>query len=149
VQKKHVFVLLLSIVILTSLLVLHIQGRISAFNGNDPILVVSTDGFLHRVNETIKICLRIVNPTFSPMTFHFSSGYQFDFAISKNSIVIYRWAADKLFIQVFTKITIPPLNSVTRCYSHRPQDCFLGSGIYQVSGYLVGYGGASTTIVVI
>lgn len=151
-QRKHVFVLLvsiISIIILVSLWVLNIQGEVSVFNGNIPILEVSTDGFLYSVNETIKICLKVANPTSSPMTFHFNSGYQFDYTISRGSIVIYRWAADKGFIQIFTKITIPPHDSIVRCFYHEPQNYFLELGIYEIHGFLVGYGGDSTTILVI
>lgn len=144
-QKKWTMfftALTISIIIPVSVFALHTLG------GNHLIIEVSTDKPVYDVNETVVICIKMINPTSSPKTLHFTSGYQVDYIIMQDSTVLYQWSADKAFIQMLTSITIPPFDSVVRCFNHTPEDHPLTPGTYEIEGLVVGYDNDRTTITI-
>jgi len=134
--------LAISIIIPVSVLAL------GTLRGNRLIFEVSTDKLVYDVNETVVICIRMINPTNSPKTLHFTSGYQVDYKIMQDSNVLYQWSADKAFIQMLTSITIPPHDSVIRCFNHKSEDLLLEPGTYEIHVFVFRYGSGNTTIVV-
>jgi len=101
---------------------------------------VWTDKNTYGINETITIHLKIVNPTFSQVCLHFSSGCQFDYIIfDQANNQLYRWAADKEYIAMETKICVGPLSSHKRTFNHAPKYYLLQPGIYTIRGVVVGY----------
>jgi hypothetical protein len=111
---------------------------------------VWTDKNTYGINETIIIHLKIVNPTFSQVCLNFSSAYQFDYIIfDQANNQLYRWASDKEFLAVLTKICVGPLSSHKRTVSHAPKYYLLQPGIYTIRGVVDGYFLKDTTIEVL
>jgi len=144
-QKKWIMFftsLTISIIIPVSVLALHTLG------GNRLIIEISTDKLVYNVNETFVICIKMINPTSSSKILHFTSGYQVDYKIMRDSTVLYQWSANKAFIQMLTSITIPPFGQVVRCFNHTPEDHPLMPGTYEIEGLVVGFDNDRTTITI-
>jgi hypothetical protein len=108
---------------------------------------VWTDKETYEVNETITIHMKIINPTLSELSLHFSSSYQFDYIIlDQNNTRLYRWSDDRFFLQVLTEIRIGPFSSHKRTFNHAPKHYSLQPGMYTIRGLVVGYFAKNTTI---
>ena len=113
-------------------------------------VIVLTDKFIFMTGEAITIHIKAINPTNSTIELHFSTSHQFDYIIRDISgREVYYWSAGKGFLQVLTKITIPPRSYYLINVTHEPSELLLFPGVYSIEGIVLGYGSGITRIVVI
>ena len=63
--------------------------------------------------DRITMSLFITNNSLEPVVLDYTSGQRYDFALlDSNKNVLYRWSADKLFIQALSSMTIAPGESI-------------------------------------
>ena len=145
IWRVPIFFLL--IIILGVSIVAGVMANIPKPTAQDLIFKVWTDKKTYGVNETITIHLKIINPTFSRICLHFSSGYQFDYIIlDQTNNQLYKWSRDKVFIQALTEICVGALSSHERTFNHTPKYYPLQPGMYTIRGVVVGYFVNDTTI---
>ena len=137
-KKKVILTVLLTISIFISIknfAIIETQGD------RQMVIEVFTNKKIFWSKEAVIIHIKVTNPTDSPITLYFSTSHQFDYEI-KNIFgqTLYRWGANKMFLQVVTKIKILPKTSFIANFTHRPSDFLLGSGVYSIEGVVVGYG---------
>ena len=58
--------------------------------------------------QPVHIKLAITNTGSRPITLRFSSGQQYDFVVTRADKEVWRWSADKVFIQALTSRTLAP-----------------------------------------
>ena len=130
------------------------QGDLSCASGvevSDPAIEVSvtTDRAAYAPDEPIAMRLNVTNRTDTSVVFHFSDGQRYDFLIQDVSgDTLWRWSADKGFIQVLGEEHLAPSDTLT--YRERFEGR-LPPGTYTVVGMLVATNHplrASTTITV-
>ena len=111
---------------------------------------VFTDQFIFHTDETITIHIKVTNPTNSSIKLRFPTSFQFDYIIRDIfGREIYRWSADKGFLQVFTQIRIPPQSYYLKNFTHEPSEFSLFPGVYSIEGRVGAYGSDITWIVVV
>lgn len=67
----------------------------------------------------IRMILRIFNDTQIPITLNFTTSQRFDFSIYDSSgAEVWRWSADRYFLQVLGQLTLNPGESKAYSYSH-------------------------------
>ena len=104
---------------------------------SDSALQVSltTDKFHYASGEPIAITLTVANRAPPPITLGFTSGQRYDFAIEDAAgKTLWRWAADKGFIQVLGEETLEAGGKLV--YQERFTER-LGPGTYRIIGRLV------------
>ena len=63
--------------------------------------------------DSVRLVLHVTNPANRPVVLEFTSGQRYDFAIrTAAGADVWRWSADKSFIQVLGSETIPPGGTV-------------------------------------
>ncbi len=103
--------------------------------GNQIEIAVATDKESYTSGEPIELHLDITNQTGELATFEFSNGQRFDFVIQDEAgASVWRWSADKAFIQVLGEEQLAPGESLT--YEVRFEGS-LAAGTYGVVGMLV------------
>jgi len=143
-------IFLLLIVIFGVTIVAGVMTSIPESTAQDLRFEVWTDKETYGVNETITIHLKIINPTLSKVSLHFSSAYQLDYIIlDQNNTQLYEWSNDKAFILELTEIRIGPLSSYKRTFNHAPKYHSLQPGMYTIRGLVVGHFAKDTTIEVL
>jgi hypothetical protein len=59
--------------------------------------------------NTVRLVLHVTNPTNQPVVLEFTSGQRYDFAVrSADGQDVWRWSADKSFMQALSSQTIAP-----------------------------------------
>jgi hypothetical protein len=59
--------------------------------------------------DSVRLVLHVTNPTDQPVALEFSSGQRYDFAVrTRDGTDVWRWSADKSFMQAVGSETIPP-----------------------------------------
>ncbi len=58
--------------------------------------------------ETVPLQLVVTNQSQRPVVVPFGSGQQFDFEVVRNGTVVWNWARDRAFTQVFSTMTLQP-----------------------------------------
>lgn len=58
--------------------------------------------------ESVPMTLALKNIGDEPLTLRFSSGQQYDFIVARSGKEVWRWSADKVFIQVLGSLTLAP-----------------------------------------
>lgn len=89
--------------------------------------------------EHVPLVLAVRNTTAQTKTLQFSSGQQFDFAITRARIEIWRWSRDRFFTQALTSVTLAPGETVrfTESWPQRDNtDRQVVFGSYQIIGSL-------------
>jgi hypothetical protein len=56
----------------------------------------------------VSLSLTVTNPGNEPVTLQFSSGQKYDFEVRRAGQVVWRWAADRMFTQALTSLTLGP-----------------------------------------
>jgi hypothetical protein len=56
----------------------------------------------------VLLTLTVTNPTRSPVTLQFSSGQKYDLEVRRAGQVVWQWAADRMFTQALTSLTLAP-----------------------------------------
>ena len=103
--------------------------------GNQIEIAVATDKESYTSGELIELQLDITNQTGAVATFEFSNGQRFDFLIQDEAgSSVWRWSADKVFIQVLGEERLAPGESLT--YEVRFEGS-LAAGTYTIVGMLV------------
>ena len=111
---------------------------------------VFTDKFIFFTDETITIHIKVTNPTNSSVELDFPTSFQFDYIICDIfGREIYRWSADKAFLQVRTQIRIPPQSYYLKNFTHKLSEFSLFPGVYSIEGRVRAYGSDITWIVVV
>jgi hypothetical protein len=60
-------------------------------------------------SDSVRMVLHVTNPTNQPVVLEFSSGQRYDFAVrTVAGVDVWRWSADKSFMQALGSETIPP-----------------------------------------
>jgi hypothetical protein len=85
------------------------QGAVS---DSSLAVTVSTDRPFYMRGDAITITLVVRNTGTAAQTLEFSSGQRYDFAIEDTRAPVWRWSADKSFIQVLGEETIAPGDSL-------------------------------------
>ena len=117
-----------------------VQGGLSRASGvevSDPAIEVSvtTDMAAYAPDEPIAMRLNVTNRADTSVVFHFSDGQRYDFLIQDVSgETLWRWAADKGFVQVLGEEVLGPGETLTFSETFEGQ---LASGTYAVVGKLV------------
>ena len=63
--------------------------------------------------DSVRMVLHVTNPTNQPVVLEFSSGQRYDFAVrTEQGADVWRWSADKSFMQALGSETIPPGGTV-------------------------------------
>lgn len=110
---------------------------------------VTSDMSAYASGEPITVTLEVTNRTGAPLTFEFSSGQRYDFAIHDEAgETVWRWSRDKAFMQMMGQETIAPGNGLTYVEVFQGE---LLPGSYTVVGQVVATNrplSASTSIVV-
>lgn len=80
----------------------------AASEGDDTPALASSVGVEVR-SDSVRIVLHVTNPTNQPVVLEFSSGQRYDFAVrTAAGADVWRWSADKSFLQALGSETIPP-----------------------------------------
>ena len=99
------------------------------------MITVTTDKSTYAPGEPISLALDVTNQDDTVITFEFASGQRHDFEItSEAGKLLWRWSADKGFIQVLGEEQLAPGDTLT--YQERFEGP-LSSGTYAVVGALV------------
>jgi hypothetical protein len=71
--------------------------------------------------NTVRLVLHVTNPTNRPVVLEFSSGQRYDFAVrSADGQDVWRWSADKSFMQALSSQTIAPGETIDFVESWQP-----------------------------
>jgi hypothetical protein len=71
--------------------------------------------------DSVRMVLHVTNPTDQPVVLEFSSGQRYDFAVrTAGGADVWRWSADKSFMQALGSETIPPGGTVDYSESWAP-----------------------------
>lgn len=65
--------------------------------------------------DSVRFVLQITNPTTAPVRLDFSSGQTHDFAVREGTRDVWRWSADRSFVQALMSISLPA--GQTRSYT--------------------------------
>lgn len=71
-------------------------------------LRLTSDHPSYPVGAPVVLTLTVTNPARSPVTLEFSSGQKYDFEVRRAGQVVWRWAADRMFTQALTSLTLGP-----------------------------------------
>ncbi len=63
---------------------------------------------VYKTGEPVRMSLTVENTGSQPETLRFSSGQQYDFTVTQAGSEIWRWSADRFFIQALTQFTLAP-----------------------------------------
>lgn len=107
---------------------------------------VQTDRPSYRVNEPVHVVITVVNPTDRPQNLQFDSGCMVNYGIDRGG---FNWLSNAACPAVITQLHLPPrMEHVFPAFIHTPRDYFLTPGEHVVWAEVLGYGRASTTIMV-
>jgi intracellular proteinase inhibitor BsuPI len=73
-----------------------------------PRLLLTADPSTAAMGAPVALSLTVSNLAPFPVTLLFPTGQQYDFVVSRAGEAIWRWSADKLFIEMFTRLTLGP-----------------------------------------
>lgn len=117
--------------------------------GDSLRVTLTTDRTEYATGDSIVIVLQVTNTTDSAVVFEFTSGQRFDFVVlDDRGDPVWRWSADRVFIQMLGAERLEPSESLAYEESFRGS---LPTGSYTVVGMLVATNEpleASTTIAV-
>src|SRR5439155_14861240 len=71
-------------------------------------LRLTTDRPAYPAGAPVALSLTVTNPGNAPVTLQFSSGQKYDFEVRRAGQVVWRWAADRMFTQALTSLTLAP-----------------------------------------
>ena len=63
---------------------------------------------VYKTGEPVRMTLTVENTGRQPETLRFSSGQQYDFTVMQAGKEVWRWSADRFFIQALTQVTLAP-----------------------------------------
>ncbi|MGH3579895.1 MAG: BsuPI-related putative proteinase inhibitor, partial [Mycobacterium sp.] len=89
----------------------------------------------HSPDEPVVLTLTVTNPGPAPVTVAFPSSQQYDFEVRLGERVLWRWSAERAFLQTLTQRTLGPGERwvVTETWDGRDdQGQFLAPGTYEV-----------------
>ena len=102
-----------------------------------PIAIsVATDKEEYELGEPVKIDVSATNTSDSPVTLHFPTLHQADYAIDG----VYLWSKGKFFLPIGVSLTIPAGGQMTWHFVHTSRDYRLLPGEHSIVGIIVGYG---------
>lgn len=62
----------------------------------------------YAAGDPVRMTFTVENTGTQPETLHFSSGQQYDFIVTMAGTEVWRWSADRFFIQALTQFTLAP-----------------------------------------
>jgi hypothetical protein len=71
-------------------------------------LRLTSDQAAYPVGAPVTLTLTVTNAGRAPVTLQFSSGQKYDFEVRRAGQVVWRWAADRMFTQALTSMTLAP-----------------------------------------
>jgi hypothetical protein len=87
-------------------------GRGAGMNEGQPAggvqLRLTSDRATYPVGAPVALTLAVINAGRAPVTLQFSSGQKYDFEVRRAGQVVWRWAADRMFTQALTSMTLAP-----------------------------------------
>lgn len=69
---------------------------------------LATSLSVETAGDTVRMTLQATNPAAGPLTLAFSSGQTYDFAVLRGGETLWRWSADKQFMQALREETLAP-----------------------------------------
>lgn len=106
---------------------------------------VSTDKEVYEVGEPVKIDVSATNNSESPVTLHFPTLHQADYAIDE----AYLWSRGKFFLPIGVTLTLPPGGQMTWHFVHTSREYRLLPGEHSIVGIVVGYGRSDPRTIVV
>jgi hypothetical protein len=71
-------------------------------------LRLTTDRSSYAAGAPVSMTLTVTNPSRSAVTLQFSSAQKYDFVVRQGGQVVWNWAADRMFTQALTSLTLAP-----------------------------------------
>jgi len=89
------------------------DSQIMAIKEMDKVkLILQTEKKSYSIGEPVPLRFEVINISSEAIEFTFPTGQQFDFLLRNREQVIWRWSYGKQFIQIITKISIEPGQSL-------------------------------------
>jgi hypothetical protein len=111
-----------------------------------PIAIsVATDKEVYELGEPVKIDVSATNNSDSPVTLHFPTLHQADYAIDE----AYLWSRGKFFLPIGVTLTLPPGGQMTWHFVHSSREYRLLPGEHSIVGIVVGYGRSDSRTIVV
>jgi hypothetical protein len=102
-------------------------------------LRLTTDRPAYPAGATVALTLTVTNAGSAPVTMQFSSGQKYDFEVRRAGQVVWRWAADRMFTQALTNLTLAPGERKVFTETWKQQDNqgqVVPAGTYEVTATL-------------
>jgi len=103
---------------------------------------MATDKGTYLPGDSVHMCYRITNYNSSPIILYFTSSQEFDFIVTQNSLEIWSWSWNKVFLFICWLLTINPYDSTEATYCWEMTDNYgnpISEGYYEVTGFLASY----------
>jgi len=105
---------------------------------------VATDKASYALGESVVIKVSAVNTSSKDVTLNFPSSKQVDYVIDGK----FRSSSDKVFAQALTSVVIGPNGTKEWSFTHTALQYELGAGTHTIVGEVVGYGDATTSVLI-
>jgi hypothetical protein len=106
-------------------------------------LQVTTDRPTYAAGDPVKVTITVTNPGPSPVTLQFSSAQKYDIEVRRGGQVVWRWAADRMFTQALSSLTLGPREKKVFTETWKQQDNNgqpVGAGTYELVAILTTMG---------
>lgn len=120
----------------------------SKSRGENLVYSIRSDKAAYRFGEDIKFFLTLTNKGNSEAVLNFPTGCQTAYTINQGLQELYDSNPNNNCAGVFTKLVVPAGASYTWTFVHKVDQYALTPGKYTITGRVVGYGSAATTLTV-
>ena len=119
------------------------QGAGVSVLQDDLELTLEVERQAYAAGEPVRLTFTVENVGVETKTLRFSSGQHYDFVVASGGQEVWRWSADKAFIQALTSLTLAPGEKKTFTETWRQADNEgqqVPAGEYEVTGVLTTMG---------
>lgn len=99
------------------------------------IFTVQTDKEEYKVNEPVRISLKILNCSADPVRLRFNSAQRYDLIVYRNGEEIWRWSSDKVFAMTLGSLMLKPGEG--RKYAEIFDTSGIAAGSYKLVGIIM------------